>query len=324
MSYKVTQWAVRRAPTADTHERLILAALATFAQDDDGCGCWPAWSTLAEAGMCDRTTVWRKLKALEERGVIARGDQRLNSHIDERSRPTVWDVLMPRDEYGDREWEALNESRVNRGMPALDPASRPSIAMPERARKRRSDKGANRPDKDDVATSNPPDVATSNSQGLLQATDPVATSNPITPIEHTSKNTNNVSNAEGVDATSKTKPDPNANRDDVQRLCDHLADRMVTNGCKRPTITKACRDAARMMLDRDERTEPQVHAAIDWCQSHDFWSTTIHSMSKLRRQYEQLRMQAARDEKQKQAQSRPAAGHQPWQNPDRSAYLGAI
>jgi hypothetical protein len=83
-------------------------------------------------------------------------------------------------------------------------------------------------------------------------------------------------------------------RGDVERLCAHLASRVEANGCKRPAVTAKWRDACRLMLDKDGRTEEQVHAAIDWCQDSEFWRANILSMPKLREKYDQLRMQAMR------------------------------
>lgn len=90
---------------------------------------------------------------------------------------------------------------------------------------------------------------------------------------------------------------PNESRADVEDLCSHLADRIEANGSKRPTVTKAWRDAARLMLDRDERAADQIWAAIDWAQDHDFWRSNILSMPKLREKYDQLRLQAQRQER---------------------------
>lgn len=79
---------------------------------------------------------------------------------------------------------------------------------------------------------------------------------------------------------------------------------MVANGCKRPTITKRWRDAARLLLDKDNRTEQQVIAAIDWATSdEDFWQANILSLPKLRERYEQLRLAAKR----KRAHAAPRA-----------------
>ena len=51
-------------------------------------------------------------------------------------------------------------------------------------------------------------------------------------------------------SSSTSKP----RRDDVERICRHLSDRIERNGSKRPTIKEGWRDAARLMLDRDGRT----------------------------------------------------------------------
>ena len=95
---------------------------------------------------------------------------------------------------------------------------------------------------------------------------------------------------EGQNLKAPAKPA----REDVERLCKHLADRIEGNGANRPNITAKWRDATRLMLDNDHRTEQQVHDAIEWALGHEFWRTNILSMPKLREQYEQLRMQAKR------------------------------
>jgi hypothetical protein len=73
---------------------------------------------------------------------------------------------------------------------------------------------------------------------------------------------------------------PEVARDDVNRVCAHLADRIEGNGSKRPVITATWRKAARLMLDKDGRTETQLTIAIDWCQDHEFWRSNILSMPK--------------------------------------------
>ena len=102
----------------------------------------------------------------------------------------------------------------------------------------------------------------------------------------------NVSPTDVADAPSSTLA--LVSRDDVLRLCDHLADRIEANGSNRPTIGKGWHDAARLMLDRDGRTEQEIHGAIDWCQQDEFWRSNILSMPKLREKYDQLRLQAQR------------------------------
>ncbi|WP_326678538.1 hypothetical protein [Streptomyces sp. NBC_01237] len=99
---------------------------------------------------------------------------------------------------------------------------------------------------------------------------------------------------EASSGTAVALPDPPPDRDDVERICTHLADRIEQNGSKRPTITKSWRTAARLLLDKDGRSEEQVHGAIDWCQNSDFWRSNVMSLPKLRDKYDTLRLQATR------------------------------
>ena len=85
------------------------------------------------------------------------------------------------------------------------------------------------------------------------------------------------------------------NRPDVERLLDLLDTELTKNGVKKlPKRNKTNRDAMRLLLDRDGRTEEQIANAIRWCQSDEFWRGNILSASKLREKYETLRAQATR------------------------------
>lgn len=85
-----------------------------------------------------------------------------------------------------------------------------------------------------------------------------------------------------------------ADRDDVERICTRLADRIEANGSKRPNVTKAWRDAARLLIDKDGRSEQQILTAIEWCQTDTFWRSNVMSMPKLRDKYDQMRLAAQR------------------------------
>lgn len=88
--------------------------------------------------------------------------------------------------------------------------------------------------------------------------------------------------------------DPDPVREDIERICKHLADRIEGNGSRRPKIGKGWRTAARLLLDKDDRPEAKVHLAIDWCQDDEFWRSNILSMPTLRAKYDQLRLAAQR------------------------------
>ena len=81
-------------------------------------------------------------------------------------------------------------------------------------------------------------------------------------------------------------------RPEVDELLDYLDARIEANGAKVPNRTKKNRDAARLLLDKDNRTVDQVKAAIDFATDDEFWRTNILSMSKLREKYDTLRMRA--------------------------------
>lgn len=101
-------------------------------------------------------------------------------------------------------------------------------------------------------------------------------------------------------AKRKAKPEPE--RADVMRLCNHLADRIGAHeGVRRPTIGQKWLVAARMLIDTDKISEERIHKAIDWAHEHHFWHTNILSMTTLRKQYDQLQLQAMAETKAKNA-----------------------
>ncbi len=90
-------------------------------------------------------------------------------------------------------------------------------------------------------------------------------------------------------------------RPDVQHLLDLLDSEIVANGGKPTGHTKRNQDAMRLLLDRDGRTVEQVEACIRWCQQNEFWRSNILSASKLRDQYDRLRLQAQQQGQQQTA-----------------------
>jgi hypothetical protein len=121
------------------------------------------------------------------------------------------------------------------------------------------------------------------------------------------------SSSSAADAADVEKPDEPVDekndRDDVKRVCEHLVEKIVANGSKRPTITKRWRDAARLLMDTDGRTEHQVHNMIDWCQADEFWRANILSMPTLREKYDQMRLRAL---KETQEAATPKRGEFDW------------
>ena len=106
-------------------------------------------------------------------------------------------------------------------------------------------------------------------------------------------------------APDPTRPDPTPNeeanassveiREDVQRLCEVLADLIEANGSNRPKITKTWTDSARRMIDLDGREPAKTENLIRWCQGNAFWRKNILSMPTFREKYDQLRLAALED-----------------------------
>ena len=88
---------------------------------------------------------------------------------------------------------------------------------------------------------------------------------------------------------------------EVHNACNLLADLIEGNGSKRPEVTERwLRDMERLHRI-DKRSWEQITKAIHWCQDDDFWRANILSPTKLRIQYDQLRLAAQRTQKQSPA-----------------------
>jgi hypothetical protein len=94
MSIEAVAWALNSADLVDATEVLVLIGIANHA-DKSGRGAYAGQATLAHYARCSDRTVRRKLAALEERGLIRRGDQDAASHIPPAVRPVVWDLVWP-------------------------------------------------------------------------------------------------------------------------------------------------------------------------------------------------------------------------------------
>lgn len=311
MSFYALQWAMD-APVANVYERVILGALA-YRASDDGTDAYPSKQSIAERAMCDPKTVQRHLHNMVQRGLIALGDQSIaERRYRADKRPVVYDILIPFSWYSDAQREKINEGRAERGLPPLTPQNRPAIAQPPN-RAGRSDKGIPRKKTPAITqqdSESPRDRGDSESPGGAGGLT-VPNGGTLSPERGDCQYPKQVLNPSGnqssnslvgdsaTDAESDTsKQDLNEGREDVERLCQHLAERMMANGCRKPTITKKWRDAARLLLDKDGCTEDQVHKAIDWCQNDTFWRSNILSMPTLREKYDQLRLKAMQEQQQ--------------------------
>jgi hypothetical protein len=168
----------------------------------------------------------------------------------------------------------------------------------DRAKKELIDMGAlcqiNRKKKDGDWTSNLYHLHTASITNCRYLYSPVGTPIPTdgdTPIPTSGERTNNHIELR-TNELSCTYGDEN------YQACNLLADLIEANGSKRPAVTDKWLSDMERLNRIDERSWEQITRAIEWCQADDFWRGNIMSPSKLRKQYDQLRLAAQRGNKQ--------------------------
>lgn len=142
MSLDALLWATNDAPIANVNEFAVLMMLAEKA-DPDGCDAFPSRLTMAGRTKIDPKTVLRTLQSLEERRLIAKGNQSATAYLRADRRPVVYDLMIPYSWFPNI--ERTNRNRQDRGRPPLTPADRPDLP-PAPEKKRRSDQGKKRGD----------------------------------------------------------------------------------------------------------------------------------------------------------------------------------
>lgn len=98
-------------------------------------------------------------------------------------------------------------------------------------------------------------------------------------------------------AEAQEAPTPQPVREDVERVCNHLADRIERLTGKRPGISQGWRNAARLLIDADERDPELIIRVIDWVAKDDFWQGNILSMPTLRKQFEKVMLKSGAHKK---------------------------
>lgn len=73
-------------------------------------------------------------------------------------------------------------------------------------------------------------------------------------------------------------------------LCSLLAELMVENQCKPPTISNTWLDAERRLVNIDHRDPAEAEKVLRWCQKDQFWRANILSLPKFRAQYDKLQI----------------------------------
>lgn len=134
MSIEATSWALNVETVPDSTARVVLLGLANHA-GRDGSAAWPSVATLAEYAVCSSRTVQRKLRELEARGLVRKGDQRLVGHLPADRRPVVYDLPIgvsfcrPAAEDGVTPMTERGDTTGTDGVTPMSP--KPSMNHPE-------------------------------------------------------------------------------------------------------------------------------------------------------------------------------------------------
>jgi hypothetical protein len=293
MSVEVMTWVLEDAPDFPPHLLGVLMGLANKA-DKDGRGAWPGQATLAQWAKKTDRAARNDLTQLEELGLIRRGDQSLVSHIVGDERPVVWDIAMERTR--ERERNHASGPKDRKHSSGRKPTSGPSGT---------EDAGQETSPGSAVPGGSPLPGEGTGSVVQKDRKHTSADTSGDTPRGSLPTGENTPTREDGDLGESKADLSPEL-AEAIDRVCIHLADRIADNGSKRPSIGKTWRDAARLLMTRDERTEQQIHAAIDWCQDNEFWRRTVMSMPKLRDHYDRMRLEAT---SRRGARASPSKGH---------------
>jgi hypothetical protein len=105
-----------------------------------------------------------------------------------------------------------------------------------------------------------------------------------------------------VAATPPPRDKPSSGRQDVDTLCMRLASLMLANDPKAripktAAAWKRWQDAARLLIDADERHYEEADAVLGFSQRDDFEKSNILSMPKFRERYPQLRLKWMREQR---------------------------
>jgi hypothetical protein len=90
-------------------------------------------------------------------------------------------------------------------------------------------------------------------------------------------------------------------------LSNHLKSRILDNNPKAKITDSQVSnwaDQARLMIERDSRTEAEIKDMIEWSQADDFWKKTILSMSNLRKHFDRMQMDSKTVKKRSERQNK--------------------
>lgn len=231
---------------------LVLLALADFAHDDGG-GAYPAIPTLAaKARLTDRQTQ-RILRELESRGLVAReGESSWGT--------TIYRVILGGDNMSPADPQRVTLATESVSEMSPNPLKEPSVE--DHSSKPTSEQGEGQPPTPPVPARPPaPD-----STGRQWA--------PRLCLEL---------------ASLMRRNDEKAKLPEPFRIAVEQGVSASQWPLPAPTGAKPWLDAARLLVDADERHPEEVLEVLRFSQDDDFWRTNVLSMPTLRKNYPKIR-----------------------------------
>jgi len=119
MSLQAIAWVLEAAPDVPPHLVAVLVGLANHA-NEDGRNAYPSQELLAWYARKGDRSVRKDLDALEELGLIRRGNQRVVEYLPADKRPVVWDLAL----------EQRRDPRPAHGLPGR-PTANPQLTARE-------------------------------------------------------------------------------------------------------------------------------------------------------------------------------------------------
>jgi hypothetical protein len=263
-------------------ERLVMLAVADACNKPDGTGAW-----MSNAALCAKTLLSERAVQTAVKGCERLGELKVERQVGRGGVNRFVVIMAP--------------SKVT-GNPA---ESAPFTETPQNLHPAES-AGVRTDEVPQAKTPNPAESA-----GIPEQRNP-AESAPGT-----------VKNSSTKSSTSKTKREKRDHepREDVDRICNYLAEWIVRNGSKRPTITQRWRTEARLLIDKDGKSLEEIQQVIRWCQRDSFWKANILSMPTLREKFDRLRLASERNEQGRRNGYLGSNTHVPYLDPeDQSVY----
>lgn len=140
-----------------------------------------------------------------------------------------------------------------------------------------------------------PDISTISPQTENPSTDKPLSGNPMSD-NPTLPSTNEPSTNKPSTNKNSHKSRTYDESDENYKLADYMYKKILESSpdFKKPNLQKWA-DSIRLMHEKDNRSYKKIRNMIDWSRKNEFWTRVVISPSKLRKQYDQMAIQAIQE-----------------------------